>query len=60
MQNHTKIIDDVLRNNFIPAIINESSISEHFQELTALPKRLRGMAVTTSHDDDDELFLWYG
>ena len=45
MQNHIKIIKDVLRNHFIPAIIGESSISEHLRELIALLIQLRGMAV---------------
>ena len=46
MQNHIKIIKDVLRNHFIPAIIGESSISEHLRELIALLIQLGGMAVT--------------
>ena len=29
MQNHVKITEHVLRNQFIPAIIGESSVSEH-------------------------------
>ena len=44
-----KIIEDVLRNHFIPAIIGETSISEHLRELVALPIRVGGMAVTTPH-----------
>ena len=48
-QNHMKIIEDVLRNHFIPAIIGVSSISEHLQELITLPIRLGGMAVTTPY-----------
>ena len=36
MQNHMKIINDVLRNNFIPIIIGESSISENLRELAVL------------------------
>ena len=44
-----KIIEDVLRNHFIPAIIVQSSISEHLPELIALPIRLGEMAVTTPH-----------
>ena len=49
MKNHMKIIEDVLRNHFIPAIICESSISELSRELIALPMRLGVMAVTTPH-----------
>ena len=49
MENHVKIIEDVLRNHFIPAIIGESSISEHLRELIALPIRLGEIAVTISH-----------
>ena len=41
MQNHMKIIEDVLRNHFIPAIIGESSISEHLRQLIALPTTYR-------------------
>ena len=49
MQNHMKIIEDGLRNHFIPAIIGDSSISEHLRQLIALPIRLVGMAATTPH-----------
>ena len=49
MQNNMKIIEDVLRNHFIPAIIGESTISEDLRELIALPIRLVGMAVATPH-----------
>ena len=49
MQNNMKIIEDVLRNHFIPAIIGESTIFEDLRELIALPIRLVGMAVTTPH-----------
>ena len=44
-----KIIEDVLRNYFIPAIIGESSISKHLRELIALRMRLGGIAVTAPH-----------
>ena len=49
MQNHMKIIEDVLRIHFIPAIIGESAISNYSRELIALPIRLGRMAVTTPH-----------
>ena len=49
MQNYITIIEDLLRNHFIPAIIGESSVSEHLRELITLPIRLGGMAVTTPH-----------
>ena len=49
MQNHMKIIEDLLRNHFFPTIIGESSIYEHLQELIALPIQLGGMAVTAPH-----------
>ena len=49
VQNHVKIIEDVLRNYFIPAIIGESSISKHLRELIALRMRLGGIAVTAPH-----------
>ena len=49
MQNNMKIIEDVLRNHFIPAVIGESFISEHLRKLIALPIRLGGMAVTTPY-----------
>ena len=42
-----KVIEEVLRNQFILAIIGESSISENLRQLIALPIRLRGTAVTT-------------
>ena len=44
-----KIIEDALRNYFIPAIIGESSVPDHLRQLIALPIRLGGMAVTTPH-----------
>ena len=44
-----KVIEDVLRNHFILAIIAESSVSDHLQQLIALPMGLRGMAITTPH-----------
>ena len=44
MQNYITIIEDLLRNHFIPAIIGESSVSEHLRELITLPIRLGGMA----------------
>ena len=44
-----EIIEDVLRNNFIPAIIGESSISDHLGDLIALHMELGQMAVTTPH-----------
>ena len=46
-QNHMNIPEDVLRNHFIPAIIGESLISEHLQQLIALPIRIGRMAVPT-------------
>ena len=49
VQNHVKIIEDVLRNHFIPAIIGESSISDHLGDLIALHMELGQMAVTTPH-----------
>ena len=49
-----KIIEDVLRNHFILSfIVGESSVSEHLQELIALPIRLGGMTVTTPHLDTE-------
>ena len=48
--NHMKIIiEDALRNHFIPVIIIESLISEHLRQLIVLPMRLGGMATTTLH-----------
>ena len=44
-----KIIENVLRNHFIPVIIGESSVSDHLQQLIALPTQLGGIAVTTPH-----------
>ena len=35
MQNHMKIIEDVLRKHFIPVIMGKLSISEHLQQLIA-------------------------
>ena len=49
MQNQMKIIEDVLINHFNPAIVGESSFSQHLRELIALPIRLGGMTETTSH-----------
>ena len=49
MQNYMKVIEDVLRNHFILAIIAESSVSDHLQQLIALPMGLGGMAITTPH-----------
>ena len=49
MQNHIKIIENVLRNHFTPVIIGESSVSNHLQQLIALPIQLGGIAVTTPH-----------
>ena len=49
IQNHMKVIEEVLRNQFILAIIGESSISENLRQLIALPIRLRGTAVTTPY-----------
>ena len=43
------IIEDVLRNHFIPVIIGESLISEHLRQLIVLPVQIGGMAVTTLH-----------
>ena len=44
-----KIIEDALRNHFIPAIIGESSISDHLRLLVAPPIQLRVLAVTSPH-----------
>ena len=49
VQNHVKIVEDVLRNHFILAIIGESSISDHLGDLIALHMELGQMAVTTPH-----------
>ena len=49
MQNHMKIIGDVLRNHFISALSGESPISEHLRQYIALSIRLVGLAVTTPH-----------
>ena len=49
VQNHVKIVEDVLRNHFIFAIIGESSISDHLGDLIALHMELGQMAVTTPH-----------
>ena len=53
MQNHMKIIENVLKKHFIPVIIDESSVSDHYQQLIALPIRLGGIAVTTPHLDTE-------
>ena len=49
MQNYVKVIEDVLRNHFILAIIAELSVSDYLQQLIALPMRLGGIAITTPH-----------
>ena len=49
IQNHMKIIENVLRNHFIPAIISESSISEPLQQFIAFSIQLGGMVVTISY-----------
>ena len=49
MHNHLNVLEDVLRNHFIPAIIGESSISDHLRQLLALPIRLGGLALNFPH-----------
>ena len=49
------IPEDVLRNHFIPAIIGESSVSEHLQQLIAPAIPIGGVAVTIPHLNTDRM-----
>ena len=60
VQNHVKIIEDVLRNHFIPPIIGKSSTSDLLGDFIALHMQLGRMAITTPHLNTEAEYIGSG